>query len=120
MIFHHLKELGVESAMDDFGTGYSSLAYIKRFPLNHLKIDRSFINGLPADADNRVLTETIVLMGKKFGMSIIAEGVETLDQARFLNSLNVDYAQGYHFSRPMPHQDFADYIASTQQEKVAG
>lgn len=119
-IFHHLKELGVESAMDDFGTGYSSLAYIKRFPLNHLKIDRSFINGLPADADNRVLTETIVLMGKKFGMSIIAEGVETLDQARFLNSLNVDFAQGYYFSRPMLHQDFADYIANAQQEKVTG
>jgi diguanylate cyclase (GGDEF)-like protein/PAS domain S-box-containing protein len=118
--FHHIKELGIESAMDDFGTGYSSLAYIKRFPLNHLKIDRSFINGLPTDIDNRILTETIVLMGKKFDKTIIAEGVETLDQLRFLKSLNVDFAQGYYFSKPLPHQDFARYIVNAQQETVIG
>ncbi|PUB72774.1 MAG: hypothetical protein DBP03_15970 [gamma proteobacterium symbiont of Ctena orbiculata] len=116
--FHHLNRLGVESAMDDFGTGYSSLAYLKRFPLNHLKIDRSFINGLPDDLDNRTLTETIVLMGKKFGMSIIAEGVETLEQAKFLNSLYVDYAQGYYYSKPIPHQEFASYIADTRQKSL--
>ncbi|MBT2998481.1 MAG: EAL domain-containing protein [Candidatus Thiodiazotropha sp. (ex Ctena orbiculata)] len=116
--FHHLNRLGVESAMDDFGTGYSSLAYLKRFPLNHLKIDRSFINGLPDDLDNRTLTETIVLMGKKFGMSIIAEGVETLEQAKFLNSLYVDYAQGYYYSKPIPHQEFASYIADTQRKSL--
>ncbi len=116
--FHHLKRLGIESAVDDFGTGYSSLAYIKRFPLNHLKIDQSFIKGLPDDADNRTLTETIVLMGKKFDMSIIAEGVETYEQARFLNSLDVDYAQGYYFSRPMQHQDFAHYMVNTMHNSV--
>lgn len=116
--FHHLNRLGIESAVDDFGTGYSSLAYIKRFPLNHLKIDQSFINGLPDDPDNRTLTETIVLMGKKFGMSIIAEGVETLEQARFLNALDVNYAQGYFFSMPMQHQDFADYIANAKYNSI--
>ncbi|MEW8505462.1 MAG: EAL domain-containing protein [Candidatus Thiodiazotropha sp.] len=116
--FHHLKKLGIESAMDDFGTGYSSLAYIKRFPLNHLKIDRSFINGLPDDADNRTLTETIVLMGKKFGMSIIAEGVETLEQEKFLKSLNVDFAQGYYYSKPMQDAEFASYIENIQYESA--
>ncbi|MES9993114.1 MAG: EAL domain-containing protein [Candidatus Thiodiazotropha sp.] len=116
--FHRLHRLGIASAMDDFGTGYSSLAYIKRFPLNHLKIDRSFIKGLPDDPDNRSLTETIVLMGKKFGMSIIAEGVETPEQASFLNSLEVEYAQGYYYSKPIQHTEFASYIATSQHKSV--
>ncbi|MGD9364557.1 MAG: EAL domain-containing protein [Desulfobacteraceae bacterium] len=75
--FRYLAELGVTSAMDDFGTGYSSLAYIKRFPLNYLKIDRTFVDGLPENSEDRLLTETIVLMGHRLGISIIAEGVET-------------------------------------------
>jgi diguanylate cyclase (GGDEF)-like protein/PAS domain S-box-containing protein len=116
--FHHLHSLGIDSAVDDFGTGYSSLAYIKRFPLNHLKIDQSFIKGLPDDPDNRTLTETIVLMGKKFGMSIIAEGVETAEQESFLNMLDVNYAQGYYYSRPMQHQDFASYLVAANHKTV--
>jgi diguanylate cyclase (GGDEF)-like protein/PAS domain S-box-containing protein len=116
--FHHLRMLGIQSAMDDFGTGYSSLAYIKRFPLNHLKIDRSFINGLPDDLDNRSLTETIVVMGKKFGMTIIAEGVESLDQMKFLNSLDVDFAQGYFFSKPKSYQDFTNYLSNSHQRII--
>jgi EAL domain-containing protein (putative c-di-GMP-specific phosphodiesterase class I) len=116
--FHHLRMLGIQSAMDDFGTGYSSLAYIKRFPLNHLKIDRSFINGLPDNLDNRSLTETIVLMGKKFNMSIIAEGVESLDQVEFLDSLDVDFAQGYFFSKPKTYQDFTNYLSNSHQRSI--
>ncbi|MCU7919462.1 MAG: EAL domain-containing protein [Candidatus Thiodiazotropha sp. (ex Epidulcina cf. delphinae)] len=116
--FQHLKRLGVYSAMDDFGTGYSSLAYVKRFPLNHLKIDRSFINGLPADADNRTLTEMIVLMSKKLGITIIAEGVENQAQANFLKTLNVEFAQGYHFARPMHHREFENYLSDMPQRQV--
>ncbi|MCU7906574.1 MAG: EAL domain-containing protein [Candidatus Thiodiazotropha sp. (ex Epidulcina cf. delphinae)] len=109
----HLERLGIYSAMDDFGTGYSSLAYIKRSPLNHLKIDRSFISGLPADADNRTLTEMIVLMSKKLGITIIAEGVENQVQANFLEALNVEYAQGYHFAKPMNRKHFESYLSNS-------
>ncbi|MEJ2592224.1 MAG: EAL domain-containing protein, partial [Candidatus Thiodiazotropha sp.] len=97
--FRRLDALGIATAMDDFGTGYSSLAYVKRFPLTHLKIDRSFIDGLPNDQDDRSLSETIVLMGHKMGISIIAEGVENQAQLDCLKSLNVEYAQGYHFAQ---------------------
>ncbi|ODB83016.1 hypothetical protein A3194_16070 [Candidatus Thiodiazotropha endoloripes] len=110
-IFEHLSSLGIESAIDDFGTGYSSLAYIKKFPLNHLKIDRSFVKGLPHDEDDRALTEIIVLMSKKFGISVIAEGVETEDQADFLNSLDIKYAQGFLYAKPMVSMSFNEYLS---------
>ena len=110
--FKHLTKLGVSSAMDDFGTGYSSLAYIKRFPLNHLKIDRTFVDGLPGKTDDRSLTETIVLMGHRLGISLIAEGVENQSQYDYLKSLGVEYAQGFHIARPMAQEDFIRYIAS--------
>lgn len=116
--FNHLKTLGIKSAIDDFGTGYSSLAYIKKFPLNHLKIDRSFIKDLPEDKDNRALTETIVLMGKKFGMSIIAEGVETSDQAKYINNLGVNYAQGYFYAKPMQEDNFSEYLTISDEKSV--
>ncbi|MCG7919998.1 MAG: EAL domain-containing protein [Candidatus Thiodiazotropha lotti] len=108
--FEHLSTLGIESAIDDFGTGYSSLAYIKKFPLNHLKIDRSFVEGLPYDEDDRTLTEIIVLMSKKFGLSVIAEGVETEDQAEFLHSLDIKYAQGFLYAKPMVSMKFNEYL----------
>ncbi len=109
--FKHLADLGVKSAMDDFGTGYSSLAYIKRFPLNYLKIDRTFIDGLPDDSEDRSLTETIVLMGHRLGIKIIAEGVETQAQLDYLRSLDVEFAQGFHIAEPMRSQDFGRYLA---------
>jgi diguanylate cyclase (GGDEF)-like protein/PAS domain S-box-containing protein len=108
--FRRLASLGIATAMDDFGTGYSSLAYVKRFPLNHLKIDRSFIDGLPDDQDDRTLSETIVLMGHKMGISIIAEGVENQAQHDCLKSLNVEFAQGYLFAQPMPSPEFERYL----------
>jgi len=111
-IFRYLAELGVASAMDDFGTGYSSLAYIKRFPLNYLKIDRTFVGGLPEDSEDRSLTETIVLMGHRLGITIIAEGVETQAQLDYLQSLDVAYAQGYFVAKPMNHQAFGRYMDS--------
>ncbi len=110
--FKLLAELGVTSALDDFGTGYSSLGYIKRFPLNYVKIDRTFVKGLPEDTEDRSLTETIVLMGHRLGITIIAEGVETQSQLDYLKSLEVEYAQGYGIAKPMNHRVFERYLAS--------
>jgi diguanylate cyclase (GGDEF)-like protein/PAS domain S-box-containing protein len=110
--FRHLAQLGVTTAMDDFGTGYSSLAYVKRFPLNFLKIDRTFIGGLPDDPEDRSLTEIIVLMGHRLGISIIAEGVETQEQLDYLRSLDVEYAQGFHIAEPMKQKAFKHYLTN--------
>ena len=110
--FRKLQSLGIHTAMDDFGTGYSSLAYLKRFPLSFLKIDRSFIDGLPSDADDLSLTETIVLLGRKLGITLIAEGVETREQRDCLKGLQVEYAQGYFFAHPLLNEEFAAYLAS--------
>lgn len=117
--FRRLAALGITTAMDDFGTGYSSLAYVKRFPLNHLKIDRSFIDGLPDDQDDRSLAETIVLMGHKLGISIIAEGVENQAQLDCLKSLNVEFAQGYHFAQPMSSEEFARYLSAAERKTAS-
>jgi EAL domain-containing protein (putative c-di-GMP-specific phosphodiesterase class I) len=110
--FKHLEALGVASAMDDFGTGYSSLAYIRRFPLDYLKIDRTFVNGLPEDSEDRLLTDAIVLMGHRLGISIIAEGVETQAQLDYLRSIDVAYAQGFHMAKPMNKETFGRYLDS--------
>ncbi|MEJ2465356.1 MAG: EAL domain-containing protein [Candidatus Thiodiazotropha sp.] len=113
--FKHLSDLGVKSALDDFGTGYSSLAYIKRFPLNYLKIDRTFVDGLPEDSDDRSLTETIVLMGQRLGIKVIAEGVETQAQYDYLKDLGVEYAQGFHIAQPMNRQAFERYLTHSAE-----
>ncbi|NMG65677.1 EAL domain-containing protein [Azoarcus indigens] len=97
-----LKVLGVGLAIDDFGTGYSSLAYLKRFQLDRLKIDRSFINDLPADKDDANITRTIVGIARNLGLSVLAEGVETPAQHQFLLEHGCDEGQGYLFSRPLP------------------
>ncbi len=115
--FRYLAELGVASAMDDFGTGYSSLAYIKRFPLNYLKIDRTFVNGLPEDSEDRLLTETIALMGHRLGITIIAEGVETQAQLEYLRSIDVAYAQGYYIAKPMNNEAFGHYMDSAWRSR---
>lgn len=116
--FKHMADLGVSCAMDDFGTGYSSLAYLKRFPLNYLKIDRTFIEGLPDKSDDRSLTETITLMGHRLGISLIAEGVETQAQLDYLRSIEVEYAQGYHIAKPMTHQALLSYLKSNADRKI--
>ena len=97
-----VKEMGVQVAMDDFGTGYSSLAYLKRFPIDSIKIDRSFIQGIPGDADDSTLTQAIVAMAHSLRLRTIAEGVETGQQLDFLRRHRCDEMQGYYFSRPLP------------------
>ena len=97
-----LAELGVRVAMDDFGTGHSSLSYLKRFDIDTLKIDRSFVCELPHDAEDNAIATAIVAMGHSLNMKVVAEGVETEAQAEFLDWLGCDEYQGYLLSRPLP------------------
>lgn len=96
-----LTDLGVRISVDDFGTGYSSLSYLKRFPLHNLKVDRSFVAGLPEHRDSVAITQAVVAMAHSLGMNVTAEGVETSAQALFLQSIGCDKQQGYLFSRPV-------------------
>lgn len=101
LLLTKIKDMGIRLAIDDFGTGYSSLAQLKRFPINTLKIDRSFIRDLPGDAEDRAITEAIIAMGKTLGLTVIAEGVETKEQESLLRDLACDQTQGYYFSKPI-------------------
>ncbi|EAR60329.1 EAL domain-containing protein [Neptuniibacter caesariensis] len=105
-----LRSLGVRIAIDDFGTGYSSLAYLKKFPLDVLKIDKSFVDDIPADKDDMVIAATIVAMGHSLGLQVLAEGVETEEQLAFLRSKNCHYYQGYLRSKPVPADQFANFL----------
>jgi diguanylate cyclase (GGDEF)-like protein/PAS domain S-box-containing protein len=97
-----LKALGVQLAIDDFGTGYSSLAYLRRFPVDTIKIDRSFVEQIRDDAGESTLARTIVQLGQSLGMSTVAEGIEELSQLTALRRIGCELAQGYYFSRPVP------------------
>ena len=105
-----LNRMGVELAVDDFGTGYSSLAYLKRFPVGKLKIDRSFIRDLEVDLDDRAITSTILSMGRGLRLEVLAEGVETKEQYEILRGMGCELVQGYHFSRPLPPDQFVTFL----------
>jgi diguanylate cyclase (GGDEF)-like protein/PAS domain S-box-containing protein len=96
-----LREVGVRLSLDDFGTGYSSLSYLKRLPLNNLKVDRSFVRGLPHDHDNLAIVRAILSMAQNLGFTVTAEGVETVEQARCLRDFNCELLQGYFIGRPV-------------------
>ena len=100
-----LKQLGVNIAIDDFGTGYSSLGYLKNFPIDFLKIDRSFIQDIVQDDDNAAITNTIITLAQNLNLQVIAEGVETVEQLEFLKSKNCFIMQGFYFSRPITARD---------------
>jgi len=105
-----IKNLGVRLAIDDFGTGYSSLAQIKHFPIDTLKIDRSFIRNIPQDIEDKAITEAIIAMGKTLSLTVVAEGVETVDQLNFLKEHACDEMQGFYFSKPIVSEQFADLL----------
>jgi len=105
-----LKDLGAKVAMDDFGTGYSSLSYLTQFPLDSLKVDRSFVTSVPEDPGAVTLARAIVGMGKSLGLKIVAEGVETRGQMTFLQDLGCDVGQGYLFSKPVSNDDFVALV----------
>jgi EAL domain-containing protein (putative c-di-GMP-specific phosphodiesterase class I) len=102
-----LSAMGVRISVDDFGTGYSSLSYLKRFPLHNLKIDRSFVAGLPDHRDSIAITQAVVAMAHSLGMNVTAEGVETAEQAAFLRAIDCDKQQGYLYSRPVGASAYA-------------
>lgn len=96
------RDAGIQVAIDDFGTGYSSMAYLQEFDIDYLKIDQSFVRGIPHNRGNCTIAETIIVMAHKLGQQVIAEGIETKEQADFLRQAGCDYGQGFYFSPPMP------------------
>ncbi|MDD5365555.1 MAG: EAL domain-containing protein [Gallionellaceae bacterium] len=98
--------LGFRIYLDDFGTGYSSLSYLKRFPVDTIKVDKSFVGDMGEDGGDRTLVEAVVAMARSLGMSVVAEGVETAGQLDLLRAMNCRYGQGYYFSRPVPAEQF--------------
>ncbi len=105
-----LRSLGLSISIDDFGTGYSSLAYLKRFPLNTLKIDRSFIQDIESNEDDREITKAIIAMGQNLKLKVLAEGVENVEQLAILKSSGCDYIQGYYFSKPLPPNEVQPFL----------
>jgi len=105
-----LRAMGVRLAIDDFGTGYSSLAQLKRFPIDTLKVDRSFIREIPDDAEDRAIAEAIIAMGRTLSLTVVAEGVETIEQQEFLRAQGCDQMQGYYFSKPIAANEFAELL----------
>ena len=109
--FSRIKQLGLRLAIDDFGTGYSSLSNLKRLPLDKIKIDQSFVRGLPEDLDDAAIANAINAMARSLGFTVIAEGVETLAQAKFLQTMGCEEAQGYLYSKPITTTEFTKLLA---------
>src|SRR6266851_3998529 len=109
-VLAEIKKMGVRLAIDDFGVGYSSLTHLKRFPIDTLKVDRSFIRDLPQNAEDKAITEAIIAMGKSLNLTVVAEGVETLEQQTFLRDHACDEMQGFFFSKPIPSDQFAELL----------
>jgi EAL domain-containing protein (putative c-di-GMP-specific phosphodiesterase class I) len=111
-----IKNKGIYLAIDDFGTGYSSLAYLKRFPIDVLKVDRSFISDIPEDKTDMAITSAVISMAHKLGMKVVAEGIETQEQLEFLREHKCDYGQGYLFSRPLTLPQLHHFLVSNHQQ----
>ena len=109
-VLGQLADLGVTLEIDDFGTGYSSLSYLKRFPVNTLKIDRTFVSGLGTDPDDTSIVTAIVALGRALGLRLHAEGVENDRQRQAVREIGCELAQGYHWSPPLPPEDVEPWL----------
>jgi diguanylate cyclase (GGDEF)-like protein/PAS domain S-box-containing protein len=111
-VLRALKDMGIQLTLDDFGTGYSSLSYLKRFPINALKIDKSFVQGLCTDSDDSKLVSAVINLGRSFHLQVIAEGVETREQFMALQAQNCAEGQGYYFQKPIVADEFAKLLGT--------
>jgi EAL domain-containing protein (putative c-di-GMP-specific phosphodiesterase class I) len=114
-VLEQIRDLGVRLAIDDFGTGYSSLAQLKRFPIDTLKIDRSFVAGLPHDGEDAAIALAVIALGRSLDLLVVAEGVETREQHAFLRDHACNEMQGFLFSRPLSAADCADFLRRRAQ-----
>ena len=114
-----LVAMGIRISIDDFGTGYSSLSYLKRFPINVLKIDQSFVRDIPKDEDDAAIASTIITMAHSLGLKVVAEGVETLDQLKFMRQHRCDAMQGYYLSKPLALEQFEAFLKNGTRFDVA-
>ena len=110
-VLTRIREFGCHVSIDDFGTGYSSLAYLKELPADELKIDRTFVMGMLEDNGDYKIVEHAIGIAKSFGLSVVAEGVESEAMLRELRKLGCDYAQGYYISKPLPANEFVDFCS---------
>src|SRR3569623_1263897 len=117
-VLEEVRRLGVRLSVDDFGTGYSSLGYLRRFPIDTLMIDRSFIRDIPGDAEDAAIAHAIIMMGQSLKLELIAEGVETAVQQAFLQSCGCHLMQGYLFSKPLPVEEMDALLASKTRDAI--
>jgi diguanylate cyclase (GGDEF)-like protein/PAS domain S-box-containing protein len=113
------QQAGVQVALDDFGTGYSSLSYLKKFPIDYVKIDRSFVRELETSSEDEALCRAIIMMAHSLGMQVIAEGIESLRQLEILRDMGCDHGQGFYFSQPLRPDDFVNWVHQWQQHTVS-
>jgi diguanylate cyclase len=110
-----LKAIGVGLSIDDFGTGYSSLTYLRRFPVDVVKVDQTFVSTLGTDSRDASIVQAVIRLAEGFGLTVVAEGVETAEQLETLASLSCDYAQGYYFSRPRPVAELTSFLSGAHR-----
>ncbi len=111
------RQAGVSIALDDFGTGFSSISYLKKFPTDYIKIDRSFVNSMTEVSNDKILCEAIIVMAKKLGIQVVAEGIETSEQLNILKNMGCEYGQGYYFSKPVSKSQFESILMKQSEEK---